>query len=346
MDEFAYGFTTENSHYGATRNPHDLTRVAGGSSGGSGAAVAAGLVPLSLASDTNGSIRVPASFCGLFGLKPTYARLSRRGSYPFVYSLDHLGPMARSVLDLALAYDAMQGPDPLDPGCAQRAVEATAALLDQPGALRVAVLGDYFDAQCGPQARAAVQRAARALGATEVVTLPLAAAGRAAAFVITAAEAGQLHRDHLRTQYAELEPLSRDRLAAGLAIPAAWYLQAQRLRARCIEQAMRLLERFDVLIAASTPVAAPPIGTETLAIGQRALPARANIGLLTQPISFLGLPVAAVPIALDDPLPLGVQLIAAPWREDLVLRAAWRIEQAGAAVAPLAPEPEPAGVIP
>lgn len=123
MDEYAYGFTTENSHVGPVRNPHDLTRIAGGSSGGSGAAVAAGQVPLTLGSDTNGSIRVPASLCGVFGLKPTFGRLPRTGSYPFVSSLDHLGPFARSVRDLALSYDAMQGPESgpsRDPGCAQR----------------------------------------------------------------------------------------------------------------------------------------------------------------------------------------------------------------------------------
>jgi 1-carboxybiuret hydrolase len=122
MDEYAYGFTTENTHYGATRNPHDLARVSGGSSGGSAAAVAAGQVPLALGSDTNGSIRVPASLCGTFGLKPTFGRLPRTGSYPFVASLDHLGPFARSAADLALAYDAMQGADRDDPACAQRGV--------------------------------------------------------------------------------------------------------------------------------------------------------------------------------------------------------------------------------
>ncbi|HUN49811.1 MAG TPA: amidase family protein [Candidatus Sulfotelmatobacter sp.] len=125
MDEYAYGFTTENSHDGPCRNPHDLTRVAGGSSGGSGAAVAGGLVPLTLGTDTNGSIRVPASFCGTFGLKPTYGRLTRRGAAPFVSSLDHIGPLARSVADIAAAFDAMQGPDPADPVCTARPAEAT-----------------------------------------------------------------------------------------------------------------------------------------------------------------------------------------------------------------------------
>ena len=127
MDEYAYGFTTENSHYGPTRNPHDPARVAGGSSGGSAAAVAAGLVALSLGSDTNGSIRVPSSFCGVYGLKPTFGRLTRRGTYPFVHSLDHVGPFARTVADLALAYDVCQGPDPRSPTAPNRPVERRGA---------------------------------------------------------------------------------------------------------------------------------------------------------------------------------------------------------------------------
>ena len=130
MGEYAYDFTGENSHDGPSRNPHDVTRMTGGSSGGSGGAVGGGLVPLALGSDTNGSIRVPSSFCGIFGLKPTYGRLSRARSFPFVASFDHLGPFARSVGDLALAYDAMQGPDPDDAACTTRPAEPVPALLD------------------------------------------------------------------------------------------------------------------------------------------------------------------------------------------------------------------------
>ncbi len=160
MDEYAYGFTTENTHYGPARNPHDPARVAGGSSGGSGAAVAGGLVPLALGSDTNGSIRVPASLCGIFGLKPTYGRLSRAGARLFVASLDHVGPFARSVGDLAAAYDAMQGPDPLDPACAGRAVEPASPEIER-GAdgLRIAVAGGYFAGTGQAAAAVATRRA-------------------------------------------------------------------------------------------------------------------------------------------------------------------------------------------
>src|SRR6478736_1475531 len=152
MGEYAYDFTGENVHDGPSRNPHDPTRMTGGSSGGSGTAVAAGMVAASLGSDTNGSIRVPASFCGLFGLKPTFGRLSRAGSFPFCASLDHVGPLARTTLDLALAYDAMQGHDPDDPVCADRPFEAVVPIVERgTSGLRIAVAGGYFKRGASPE---------------------------------------------------------------------------------------------------------------------------------------------------------------------------------------------------
>ncbi|AZY49936.1 Asp-tRNA(Asn)/Glu-tRNA(Gln) amidotransferase GatCAB subunit A [Bordetella avium] len=335
MDEHAYGFTTENSHYGACRNPHDTQRIAGGSSGGSAAAVAAGLVPLTLGSDTNGSIRVPASLCGIFGLKPTYGRLPRSGSFPFVYSLDHLGPLASSAQDLAAAYDVLQGPWHEDPVCAQRAPEAVFPL-GTPRPLRVGILGGYFHDWSGPQARRSVAMAAEVLGARDVVELPDVEAARAAAFIITGAEGGALHQKRLIDHYAHYEPYSRDRLVAGSLIPATWVMQAQGVRRRFQQAVLPLFERFDVLISAATPVPATMIGTETLTLNGQSLPARASMGLLTQPISCIGLPAAVAPLWQGEGssahLPLGVQLIAPPWREDLCLAAAQALEVAGLAV--------------
>lgn len=341
MDEYAYGFTTENSHHGATRNPHDPTRIAGGSSGGSAAAVAAGQVPLTLGSDTNGSIRVPASLCGVFGLKPTFGRLPRTGSYPFVSSLDHLGPFARSVNDLALTYDAMQGHDAADAGCAVRPIEPVRPLLVQGAAgLRVAVLGGYFDRHATPAARAAVGQVAKALGARGTVELPLAEAGRAAAFLISNAEGGALHLPDLRQRAADFEPLSRDRFLAGALLPAAWVARAQRVRRAYALEAKRLFERFDILLAAATPCAATAVGTEWFELDGQRLPLRPSLGLLTQPISCIGLPVCAVPVwGAEARLPIGVQLIGAPWREDQVLRAAAALEAAGVVRAPVAALP-------
>ena len=341
MDEYAYGFTTENSHEGPTHNPHDLTRVAGGSSGGSAAAVAAGQVPLTLGSDTNGSIRVPSSLCGVFGLKPTYGRLPRNGSYPFVASLDHLGPFARSAQDLALAYDAMQGFDAADPACVRRAVEPTHGALSQGlDGLRIARLGGYFDDNAGPEARAAVERVAQALGGLATVALPEAERTRAAAFLISNAESANLHLHDLRRRAQDFEPLSRDRFLAGALLPAAWVVQAQRVRRWFALRAAELLRDVDVLIAPATPVVAPLIGSEWMEVNGRRLPARPSLGLLTQPISCIGLPVCAAPVwgthAALPHLPIGVQIIAAPWREDHVLRVAHALEQAGIFAAPVA----------
>ncbi|HEY2257249.1 MAG TPA: AtzE family amidohydrolase [Variovorax sp.] len=341
MDEYAYGFTTENSHVGPARNPHDLSRIAGGSSGGSGAAVAAGQVPLALGSDTNGSIRVPSSLCGVFGLKPTFGRLPRTGSYPFVSSLDHLGPFARTARDLALAYDAMQGPEhawPRDPGCAQRPVDAVMPTLARgTQGLRIGVLGGYFRERAQPEALTAVDLVAQALGASQTVDLPLVEAGRAAAFLITNAEGAALHLPELRTRAQDFEPLSRDRFLAGALLPAAWVARAQRVRRLYAEQVARLFERFDILLAAATPCAATPLGAEWFELDGQRLPVRPNLGLLTQPISCIGLPVCAVPVwGAHAQLPIGVQLIAAPWREDLVLRAAAALESAGVVQSPVA----------
>ncbi|MDP1610134.1 MAG: AtzE family amidohydrolase [Sulfuritalea sp.] len=333
MDALAYGFTTENTHYGATRNPHDLTRTAGGSSGGSGAAVAAGLVPIALGSDTNGSIRVPASLCGVFGLKPTYGRLPRSGSFPFVHGLDHLGPLAASAADLALAYDALQGPDGSDPACAQRAIESTTdSLVRGLEGLRVARLAGYFDDQASAAARTASERAAQALGSLGDIVLPEVAAARAAAFVITAAEGGALHLQALRERPDDFEPLSRERLLAGALMPALWVDQAQKLRTWFRRRVLEVFRDVDLLIAPATPVTATLLGQETMVINGRSLPTRPSMGLLTQPISFIGLPVAVAPLWLEGAtLPIGVQLIAAPWREDICLRAAWALQTAGLA---------------
>jgi AtzE family amidohydrolase len=333
MDEYAYGFTTENTHYGPTHNPHDLTRIAGGSSGGSAAAVAAGQVGLSLGSDTNGSIRVPASLCGVWGLKPTFGRLSRRGSYPFVHSIDHLGAFADSVDSLAMVYDALQSPDPLDPGCHALYVQPVADLAQGIDGLRIGVLGGYFQDNASLAAREAVAVAAQTLGATEVLEWPDAALGRAAAFIITSAEGGSLHLNDLRTRADDFEPLSVDRFIAGALTPAHWYLQAQRFRRLYRDRVNALFQHWDVLLAPATPVSATVIGAEWIEINGTQHPARASMGLLTQPISFAGCPVVAAPLwpAGTEGMPIGVQLIAAPWREDLALRAALALQHAGVA---------------
>ena len=334
MGEYAYDFTGENVHDGPSRNPHDVTRMTGGSSGGSGSAVGGGLVPLALGSDTNGSIRVPSSFCGIFGLKPTYGRLSRARSFPFVASFDHLGPFARNVGDLALAYDAMQGPDPEDAACTTRPAELVTPLLAQDiGSVRIAIAGGYFQNNVFPEAVEAVARVAKALGATRTIEIPEAARARAAAYVISTTEGASLHLDRLRKRPNDFDPAVRDRLLAGAMIPAPLVDRAQKFRRWYRAQMLELFKSVDVIIAPATPGVAPKLGQATFVLDGVEQPVRANIGIHTQPISFIGLPVVAVPVPLQ-PMPIGVQIIAAPWREDIALRVAFALERAGVASAP------------
>jgi AtzE family amidohydrolase len=338
MDEYAYGFTTENSHYGTTRNPHAPDRLCGGSSGGSAAVVAAGIVPLSLGSDTNGSIRVPASFCGVFGLKPSFGRLSRRGAFPFVASLDHVGPFAASVEDLALCYDLMQGEDPGDPAQAVRPVESTLPTLhDELGPLRIAVLDGWFLENATDEALAALDRVAEALGARDRVELPHARTARSAAFCISAAEGAALHLANLRENPGGFDPATRDRLLAGALVPPLSVIQAQRFRHKFKQEADRVFAQYDVLLAPATPCTALPVGGAVMKVGGRDVPARPNLGIYTQPLSFIGLPVVAVPVwGEPGTLPIGVQVVTAPWREATALRVAAFLERRGVAACRIA----------
>ncbi|HEX3340799.1 MAG TPA: AtzE family amidohydrolase [Pseudolabrys sp.] len=333
MGEYAYDFTGENVHDGASRNPHDPTRMTGGSSGGSGGAVAGGMVPLALGSDTNGSIRVPSSLCGIFGLKPTYGRLSRARSFPFVASLDHLGPFARGTRDLALAYDLMQGVDSDDAACTNRPVEPTLPELTRGlEGLRIAVAGGYFQKDAFPEALAALDRVAKAAAACTEIEVPEVRRARAAAYVITTTEGAALHLHRLRNHADEFDPAVRDRLLAGAMIPSTLVVKAQNFRRWYRSRVLELFKSCDAILAPATPCTAPKIGQQTFMLGGVEMPVRANMGLYTQPISFIGLPVVAVPVHLQ-PLPIGVQIIAAPWREDIALRVAHALEQMGAVVA-------------
>jgi AtzE family amidohydrolase len=331
MEEYAYGFTSENAHYGPVRNPHDTSRIAGGSSGGSAAAVAAGLVPLTLGSDTGGSIRLPAALCGVFGLKPTFGRLNRSGCFPLAASFDTVGPFARTVEDLVAAYQAMLGVSPDKP-------EAGAAVWPAPhhgrskvDSLRIATADGYFDDYSDDDSRAAVARVAQVLGSARRVTIAQADRARAAHVVITAAEGAAVHLSSLRTRPGDFEPQSRDRLLAGAVSPASWYLQAQRFRRWFYGEVVKLFENLDVILAPASPCAATLIGQESMNLQGRDLSPRAYMGMLTQPISLTGLPVITVPVLRTGKMPLGVQIIAPPWREDICFRVARALERSGVA---------------
>jgi len=337
MGEYAYDFVTVNAHYGPTRNPHAPTRSAGGSSGGSGASVAAGLCAFSLGTDTNGSIRVPASFCGVWGLKPTYGRLSRAGSFLFAGSLDTIGVLGRSVRDLAVAFDAMAGPDERDPVCWPGTAESMARVLDSGvSQLRIAKLGGYFARGGEPEVGTALTAVSEVLDVTREIELPQPAIARSAAYIITATEGGELHRERLATRAADFDPSSRDRFIAGALTPAAWYLQAQRFRAWWRQEVLRLFQDVDVLIAPATPMVAPLLDQEFFTFDGESLLLRPNIGIYTQPITLIGLPVVAAPVHSAGHLPAAVQLIGRPHSEAQLLRVARELEVRAVCRAPIA----------
>ena len=327
MDEYAYGFTTENAHYGPTRNPYDLSRSAGGSSGGSGAAVAAGLVPISLGTDTGGSIRVPSALCGLFGLKPTFGRVTRTGTVLFAPSVDHVGPLARSVQDLVAVYDLLQGPDADDPACSTRPADPAMPTLDDGIAgLRVALAGGYFLEHAESEVVAAARCVAQALSARREVTVPHAAAARAAAMIVTGVEGSGLHLANLKTRPGDFDPMTRDRFIAAALLPGSLYTRAQSFRRAYRLAVETLFADIDILVTPTTPLAAPPIGQEQVTLGGSVFPSRAHVGRFTIPFSIIGLPVISVPVRGATPLPLGVQLVGAPFKEAQLLRAAAFLE--------------------
>lgn len=314
MDEFAYGFATVNAHFGTTRNPHDPARLAGGSSGGSAAAVAAGLVPFALGSDTNGSIRVPAALCGIYGLRSTHGQVPLQGVFPFVQALDVAGPFARSLDLLQTVHEVMAG--------------TALAQVDVAG-LRIARLGGWFARNLDPDLRAGLDGISAALEISGAVELPQAEQSRRAAFVMTAMEGGFLHRQALRTSPDGFDPAVRDRLLAGLLQPAEHWLQVQRF-AEWFGQAMaRLWQHLDVLIAPAVPCVAPRIDQASIEVDGQQVSARANLGMFTQPLGLAGCPVLAVPLHRPGRLPLGVQLVAAPGREDRLFALARQLEAIG-----------------
>jgi len=236
-------------------------------------------------------------------------------------------------------YDVLQGPDPRDPHCTTRAPEPATPSLDAGvDSLRVGIATEYFEKHCPPQAWSAVASVASALGGGRRIPIPEVECSRArtAAYLITMAEGGQLHLPRLRTRASDFDPGTRDRFIAGSLLPAAWYLQAQIYRAWWRERMREVFRKVDVLLAPATPVPATLLGQETMTLEGVEMPVRPNLGIYTQPISFVGLPVVAAPVHTAGPLPIGVQIIGAPWTEAALLRVARVLETAGVCQAPIA----------
>jgi aspartyl-tRNA(Asn)/glutamyl-tRNA(Gln) amidotransferase subunit A len=330
MHEFAYGPEGLNPHYGTPWNPWDAAthRICGGSSSGSGAAVAAGLCPGALGSDTGGSIRIPASLCGVTGVKPTYGRVSRAGVLPLAWSLDHVGPMCRTAADCALMLGAMAGYDPRDPTTSVLpAPDYLAALTGQVKGLRIGVLRAFYLESTDPAARALVEAAVKTLeglgASAQDVNLELSKHAAGASYAVISPEAYAYHEGWIKTRPLDYGADVRQRLLVGAFVSGADYLKGQRVRALIRDEVDRALGKLDVLVCATTPMPAPAVGQNEVAIGAETQPVRPNLIRFTRPFNLTGHPAASVPCGFTSAgLPVGLQIIGRPFDEATVLRAA------------------------
>lgn len=331
MHELAYGISSSNPHFGVVRNPRDVERIPGGSSGGSGAAVAAEMVFMAMGSDTGGSIRIPASFCGTVGLKPTFGRVSRYGVMPLDFSLDHMGPLTRSVRDAAVTLEALAGFDPRDDTSSRELVPGYLPPEDPwLGGVRIGLPENFYFDGLDPEVAAAVRRMAQTAeslgGRVTGVRVPDIAALNTISRIILYAEASALLEPYLaRREQFGADVLSL--LEQGRLLPATDYVNAQRLRRIKQQEFRAVFKQVDCLLTPTTPTGAPRIGQTTLEIDGREEDVRLASTRLVRGINALGLPALSMPCGLDrQGLPLGMQIIGRPFEEPLVLRIAAALE--------------------
>ena len=334
MHQFAYGPTGENPDYGHMHNPWNPDMVTGGSSGGSGSAAAAGQCTITTGSDTGGSIRIPAALCGIVGLKPTYGLVSRYGLSALSWSLDHPGPMTRTVEDTAITMNVIAGHDPKDVASAKVDIpDYTSALTGDVKGLRIGIVKEYFEVPLDPQVRKAVMDAIsllESMGAEiKEVSYPMFNQSQAISSTVLMAEATAYHRDLLEKDGHQLYEPVRQRLEAGLFISAAEYLRAQQARSIFDQQGRRLLDEVDLLAGPTEPVTAPEILASKVMAGEQEVGVVGALTQYTRPYNINGFPAISVPCGFsDDEMPIGLQLAGRPFDELTVLRAAHAYEQA------------------
>jgi aspartyl-tRNA(Asn)/glutamyl-tRNA(Gln) amidotransferase subunit A len=320
LHELAYGITSNNPHFGAIHNPWDLERISGGSSGGSAVAVAAGMVPMAVGTDTGGSIRVPASFCGVVGLKPTFGRVSVRGVLPLGFSQDHVGPMTRTVRDAAIAFQSMSDdPTGYVPG---EDVD--------PNGLRIGYPTNFFMDRVDAEVEAAIRSAFLAIARRKAkiveIAVPDMEALRSAAATCLLVEAASALRPYLDRR-ADFGADVLALLDQGKAIPGIDYIEAQRTRRRIGRQFARLFEQVDCIFTPTTPITAPKIGQTTVEVKGVTEDVRAAVTRFTRGMNALGLPAISIPCGFSrSGLPIGLQIIAAARQEDLLLHVSAAME--------------------
>jgi aspartyl-tRNA(Asn)/glutamyl-tRNA(Gln) amidotransferase subunit A len=345
MNEFAYGLTQTNPHYPTPVNPWASDRIPGASSSGSAVAVAAALCTAALGSDTGGSIRQPASFCGVVGLKPTYGRLSRFGMFPLSWSLDHAGILTRFVADAALLLGAIAGYDARDGTCSRQAVADYVAALE--GTLRGKTLGlltDYFATDLARDVREAMEQAIstfETLGAAvRTVQLPTVAKALSVYYAIVSAEALAVHQEWLATRPEDYGVDNRVRLLAGLPVLAVDYVQAQRTRALLRHEIDAVLKRVDALVCPTLPIGAPRFADQEVVLDGRSVEVRRTLSRFTRPFNLTGHPCISLPCGLTgEGLPIGLQVISRRFDEATVLQLAHQYEMAAGWTARRPPTP-------
>jgi len=336
LHEFAYGITNNNFHYGAAHNPWALDRITGGSSGGSGAAIAAGLCVASVGTDTGGSIRIPSSLCGIVGLKPTFGRVSVHGTVPLSPSLDHVGPLTRSAQDAAILLGLIAGRDPLDPTSSNERVPDYRSALSKPvRKIRLGVPREFYWEKLDDEVRGAAEAAVRDLkkqGAlVRAVSLPHLGESLAAATDISLAEATQVHiaAGYYPGHAADYSDEVRQRIEAGEKITALQYLAGLEVRKRLLAEFDAAFREVDAIVAPTTPLPAPLIGAEQVEVDGRQIGVRAALVSLCRPANFTGLPAISIPCGFTQGgLPIGLQLIGRKFDETTLLRIAHSYERA------------------
>lgn len=334
LHEYALGVTTENPHYGTARNPWNRNKIAGGSSGGAGVAIPTGMSIGSIGSDTSGSIRIPAACCGIVGLKATYGRVSKFGCFPEAWTLDHAGPMARTVGDVATLLDAVTGYDPRDPTSLKLSPTATASALT--GDIEGTVVGineAFFFKDVDEAVATVVREGIRSLEARgaviEPVEIPHIEDAEYAITIIDTSETSTVHHRALQERPQDYGDDVRFLLECGEIPSAVDYLEAQQMRARLRTSFAGVFERVDVLVAPTLPIATPDIGQASSAINGRPVDTVEALMRLVGPANLLGLPSLSAPCGVVDDMPVGLQIVGPPLAEQAVLNIGRAVEEAG-----------------
>lgn len=325
MHEFAYGTTSVNPHYGPVRNPWDRERVPGGSSGGSATALSASFAPLTLGTDTGGSIRIPSALCGTVGLKPTYGRVSRYGVYPLCWSLDHIGPMTRTAVDCAISLNVIAGYDPRDPASAEVPVpDYTRSLFKDLKGIRIGIPDSYYferlEGDVGKTVWKAIQDLKRLGARVQQISIPNLEEAAMAAFIALVAEgAASLEKWH-RTRPRALGRDVLSRLNVGAAVTAAQYLKAMRFRRRVLENFQKAFSKVDAIVTPQLPITAPRIGQAGVSFGKVEEAVPAALTRFTRIYNLIGIPALSVPCGFSAAgMPIGMQIAGRPFDEETVL---------------------------